>query len=192
MTSSLSLTKTRNWLLFGIKRSTTHGIEMLWKLFQLAWDLNVQNFNGHDGLKRSFPLKTTEIFGTNYSLSCSVELMCGFIFFHRCQFHEGSGTLSMPKCPIKTHIFGMWNHCPHPYTTLLRKAFPDRTLRMRSRAFWMSQILHIKQWDNIWSATAYHSQKWLKIIFTWRDLRLFQVQTQCLLFWSNFLCHILP
>ncbi len=20
-----------------------------------------------------------------------------------------------PQCPIKRHIFGMWNHCPHPY-----------------------------------------------------------------------------
>ncbi len=67
---------------------------------------------------------------------------------------KGSGTLSTQKCPIKRHIFGMWNHCPHPYTTRLHKAFPDRTLCMQSRAFWMSQILHTNQWGNIWGASC--------------------------------------
>ena len=31
---------------------------------------------------------------------------------------EGSGTLSIPKCPWEICIFGKWNNCPHPYTTL--------------------------------------------------------------------------
>ncbi len=34
---------------------------------------------------------------------------------------EESGTLSIPKCPIKGHILGIWNHCSHPWTRLWQK-----------------------------------------------------------------------
>ena len=69
-------------------------------------------------------------------------------------FHEGSGTLSTPKCPLKGNIVSMWNDCPHPYATLTCQAFPNRTHHSWSRAFWMSQILHRHQWTNICNANC--------------------------------------
>ncbi len=38
--------------------------------------------------------------------------------YHHSTFAKGSGTLFIPKCPLKKDILGMWNKCPYPYTML--------------------------------------------------------------------------
>ena len=40
---------------------------------------------------------------------------------------KGSGTLSTPKRPLKSHILSMWNNYLRPYPTLIWKDFPNRT-----------------------------------------------------------------
>ncbi len=36
-----------------------------------------------------------------------------------CSRLKGSGTLSIPKCPMEQDILGMWNNCPYSQSTLL-------------------------------------------------------------------------
>ena len=86
----------------------------------------------------------------NFFLECRVSLITA----KSCDkvahlFAQGSGTLSIPKCPWETPILCIWNNCSHAYTTLSCPNFLNITLHMQSRAFWISQIYHTSQWGRI-------------------------------------------
>ena len=52
----------------------------------------------------------------------------------------------IPKCPLIADTKGRWNNCPHPYTTLQCRIQLIRTPRMQSRALWITQDPHRRQW----------------------------------------------
>ncbi len=47
----------------------------------------------------------------------------------------------MPKCPWEIYIFGKWNNCPHPYTTLTYEVYLDRTRHKCPRSLFVYTIL---------------------------------------------------
>ncbi len=57
--------------------------------------------------------------------------------------HKGSGTLPMLKCPGEIFIFGMWNNCPHPYSTLTYKVI-NHCNNFAITRFFQWRTLHVR------------------------------------------------
>ncbi len=87
---------------------------------------------------------------------------------------QGSGTLSVAKCPWKISIFGKWNNYPHPYPTLTHNVYLDGTLHVQSRAFWMHCIFHRTLWRKTDSVAHSLITKQTGIHTWWANLYLYK------------------